>query len=101
MPFSDPIADGPVNQRAAAIALQQGVSLEVVFNIVKKVRDCGYTKPIILFGYLNPIMSYGYDNVINRTKQVGVNWLLVVDCYLKKDKNSTFLLKIKVWKLYY
>jgi tryptophan synthase alpha chain len=79
VPFSDPVADGPINQRAAEIALCQGVTLEIILNMVAEVRLRGCQIPIILFSYLNPILSFGYERFAIKAKAVGVTEVLVVD----------------------
>ena len=79
VPFSDPIADGPINQQAAEMALNNGVTLETVLNIVSQVRAKGYKTPIVLFSYLNPILAMGYSTFAHKAKAAGVNGVLIVD----------------------
>lgn len=79
VPFSDPVVDGPINQRAAEIALDQGTTLEIVLQIVQIVRLRGYMTPIIIFSYLNPILSMGYQRFATKAKAAGVDGVLVVD----------------------
>ena len=79
VPFSDPVADGPVNQRAAEIALKNGVTLITVLDIVSQVRSQGYDTPIVLFSYLNPILAMGHENFAHKAKAAGVNGVLIVD----------------------
>ena len=64
MPFSDPMADGPVIQRASERALAQKTNTDDVFNIVKEFRIEDKLTPIILMGYLNPIEIMGYSNIL-------------------------------------
>lgn len=78
MPFSDPTADGPVLQRSARRALQRGVSLPRVFELVQELRR-GASIPVILFGYYNPIFHYGPQRFAADAKAAGVDGCLVVD----------------------
>ena len=71
MPYSDPMADGPVIQRASERALEQGMSLISVLNIVKTFRSRDKTTPIVLMGYLNPIEIMGYENFAEAAQSAG------------------------------
>ena len=73
VPFSDPVADGVVNQRAATAALKQGTTLSSILNLVQSVRLEGVTTPIILFSYFNPIVAFGLDAFARVAKEKGVN----------------------------
>ena len=79
VPFSDPMADGPVIQRASERALAQKTNTDDVFNIVKDFRNKDKTTPIILMGYLNPIEIMGYKKFVEKASKVGVDGLIVVD----------------------
>ena len=79
VPFSDPIADGPVNQQAAQLALEQGMTLPLVLDLVKQVRAQGCHTPIIIFSYFNPILAMGMEAFAKMAIQCGVNGLLIVD----------------------
>lgn len=79
VPFSDPMADGPVIQRASERALAKGINTDDVFAIVEEFRKQNQTTPVILMGYLNPIEVMGYENFSNKASQAGVDGLLVVD----------------------
>lgn len=79
VPFSDPIADGPINQFAAHHALQQNIHLNDILNMVSIVHQKGCTTPIIIFSYLNPIMAYGIEAFKQKALEVGVNGVLIVD----------------------
>ena len=61
VPFSDPMADGPVIQRASQRALEKGMSLAGVLEIVRRFREENEVAPLILMGYLNPIEAMGYE----------------------------------------
>jgi len=78
VPFSDPIADGPVNQAAAARALAAGATLERILERVARLR-ARTEVPIVLFSYFNPIHRYGIERFAEHAAASGVNGLLVVD----------------------
>jgi tryptophan synthase alpha chain len=79
VPFSDPMADGPVIQRASERALAQGVSLGDVLTVVAAFRQRKHETPIVLMGYANPIEAMGLANFARRAAAVGVDGVLVVD----------------------
>ncbi len=78
MPFSDPTADGPVIQRSSARAIERGVSLPAIFEMVGEVRK-STDVPIVLFGYYNPIFHYGPERFARDASAAGVDGVLVVD----------------------
>lgn len=79
VPFSDPMADGPVIQRASERALAHGVGLRQVLTFVQEFRSTNQTTPIVLMGYANPIERMGTGPFIQAAKQAGVDGVLVVD----------------------
>jgi len=79
VPFSDPMADGPVIQRASERALQKGVRLRDVLQYVREFRATNQTTPVVLMGYANPIECMGVEVFINSAKESGVDGVLVVD----------------------
>jgi tryptophan synthase alpha chain len=79
VPFSDPIADGPVIQRATERALAQGVSLTAVLAMVRAFRADDPDTPVVLMGYLNPIEVMGYTRFAHAAREAGVDGALVVD----------------------
>jgi len=79
VPFSDPMADGPVIQRASERALEHHVSLLDVLQMVKTFRERDTKTPLVLMGYLNPIEVMGYENFADRAENAGVDGVLVVD----------------------
>lgn len=79
VPFSDPMADGPVIQRAAERALSQGVSLRGVLDIVRRFRERDANTPVVLMGYLNPIETLGHAAFVEAARQAGVDGFLTVD----------------------
>jgi tryptophan synthase alpha chain len=79
MPFSDPMADGPVIQEANLRALKAGVNLRQVLKLVSDFRLQNHNTPIVLMGYCNPILAYGVDDFILEAKHAGVDALIIVD----------------------
>ena len=79
VPFSDPMADGPVIQRASERALANGTSLTDVLALVRRLRSAGTTVPIVLMGYANPIEAIGTERFADAARDAGVDGLLVVD----------------------
>jgi tryptophan synthase alpha chain len=82
IPFSDPMADGPIIQRASQRSLKNGTSLGDVLWITKQIRQQSDI-PIILFSYLNPILSALQSDFFSAAKNAGVDGLLLVDCPLE------------------
>ncbi len=79
VPFSDPMADGPVVQRAGERALKHGVGLVNVLAMVKDFRTADDATPIVLMGYANPIEAMGIEKFVAAAKQAGVDGVIVVD----------------------
>lgn len=79
VPFSDPMADGPIIQRASERALAAGTSLESVFEIVRSFRATDPDTPLVLMGYLNPIERMGYATFAESAAAAGVDGVLTVD----------------------
>lgn len=79
VPFSDPMADGPVIQRASERALAQGVGMRDVLGFVRQFRNTDQSTPVVLMGYANPIERMGADAFIRAAGEAGVDGVLVVD----------------------
>jgi tryptophan synthase alpha chain len=79
VPFSDPMAEGPVIQRACERALKFGIGLNDVFNYVREFRKTDPDTPVVLMGYANPIERIGPDNFIRSAKDAGADGAIVVD----------------------
>jgi tryptophan synthase alpha chain len=79
MPFSDPLGDGPVNQRAYEQAIANGCTPETVFEAVRELRARGVRAPLLVMGYSNPLFSYGVNRFVQRAAEVGVDGFIVVD----------------------
>jgi tryptophan synthase alpha chain len=79
LPFSDPMADGPVIQRASERALAQGTYTEQVMAVVGEFREQDTTTPVILMGYLNPIEAMGYAEFARAAAKAGIDGCIIVD----------------------
>lgn len=96
VPFSDPVADGPVIQRASERALQHGTSLAGVLDVAKQIRgrsDAG----LIIFSYLNPILQFGLERFCAAAAEAGVDGALVTD--LPIEEAGDYLKAMKAHKL--
>ena len=84
VPFSDPIADGRVNQKAAERALAAGTTLGGILDEVRRLRDRKVGVPIVLFSYYNPVLRMGLSSFAKRAKAAGVDGALIVDLPLEE-----------------
>lgn len=82
IPFSDPMADGPVIQDAATTALRNGMSLRLLFSQLNEIKT-DVTIPLILMGYLNPIMNYGFEAFFESCAESGVSGVIIPDLPFK------------------
>lgn len=78
IPFSDPMADGPVIQHTSSIALENGMTLDLLFRQLSQVRD-QLTVPIVLMGYLNPVLQYGLGNFLAKCQDLNIASLILPD----------------------
>ncbi len=86
MPFSDPMADGPLIQESSEVAIKNGMNIEKCLNLVKKIRLKDGSVPIILMGYYNPIHLFGNKKFIKQAISSGVDGLIIVDLPVEEDK---------------
>ena len=86
LPFSDPMADGPLIQHSSQIAIEQNTSVEECFNLVKEIRKINNDIPIILMGYYNPIHYYGNLKFIKKAVSSGIDGLIIVDLPMEEDE---------------
>ena len=90
IPFSDPMADGPVIQASGSKALQNGMNLKLLFHQISSVRE-SVQIPLVLMGYLNPIMQFGFDHFCAEAKRCGVDGVIIPDLpfedYIKDYKS--------------
>ncbi|MCQ2232500.1 MAG: tryptophan synthase subunit alpha [Paludibacteraceae bacterium] len=82
IPFSDPMADGPIIQEAATTALRNGMSLRKLFSQLKDIRK-EVNIPLVMMGYLNPIIQYGFENFCKSCNEVGVDGVILPDLPFK------------------
>lgn len=103
IPFSDPIADGPVIQDASYKSIQKGTNLKKTFELVKEVRkDCEV--PIVFMLYYNTILYFGVENFINKCIECGVDGMIIPDLpfeetfeikeFIEKKENSPYLIPL-------
>lgn len=79
MPFSDPLADGPVIQRSSSAALANGMNLPVLFGQLQELRAAVPETPVLLMGYLNPVLQFGMEAFLKKAAEVGVDGLILPD----------------------
>ena len=96
VPFSDPVADGPVIQRASERALAQGTDLAGVIDVARKIRQQSKAG-LIIFSYLNPILQFGLDKFCQAAENAGVDGALVTD--LPVEEAADYLRAMKTHKL--
>ena len=82
IPFSDPMADGPVIQHAATRALKNGMTLKLLFDQLKDIRK-EVQIPLVLMGYLNPIMQYGFKDFCRTCRETGIDGVIIPDLPFK------------------
>jgi tryptophan synthase alpha chain len=78
MPFSDPVADGPVIQHSSEKALGNGMNLKLLFGQLSEIRD-EVKIPLLLMGYLNPVMQFGVENFCRECKRTGIDGVILPD----------------------
>jgi tryptophan synthase alpha chain len=96
VPFSDPVADGPVIQRASERALKHGTTLEAVLEIARQIREQSKAG-LIIFSYLNPILQFGLEKFCAAAVEAGVDGVLVTD--LPVEEAGEYLRAMKAHKL--
>ncbi len=77
-PYSDPVADGPTIQHSSEVALKNGMTLNVLFDQLKELRN-RVSIPVFLMGYVNPVIQFGVENFCKACKEVGVNGTIIPD----------------------
>ncbi len=87
IPFSDPMADGPVIQEASGVAIENGMTLKLLFEQLKDIRK-EVSIPILLMGYLNPVMQYGYEEFCKSCQEVGIDGVILPDLPLYEYKKE-------------
>lgn len=87
IPFSDPVAEGPVIQEASIRALQNGMTTDGVFDIVEKVRGQSEI-PLVLMTYLNPVFHYGYDRFFAKCQELSVGGVIIPDLPFEEKEEA-------------
>lgn len=82
IPFSDPMADGPVIQETSTVALQNGMKLELLLQQLEAARS-EINIPLVLMGYLNPVLQFGLDRFLSRCQKLGIASLILPDLSLE------------------
>lgn len=95
VPFSDPMADGPVIQRASERALDHKMSLRRTLVIAAEFRKTNQQTPVVLMGYVNPIEAMGYEDFANSAQQAGIDGVLTVDLPPEEAEECVALLKAR------
>lgn len=102
MPFSDPMADGPTIQESSTRSIENGTTIQDIFELVKKIRTLNNEIPVILMGYYNSIFNMGIEEFTSKCVQVGVDGLIIVDLqpeedadlYVKTKENNIDLIRL-------
>jgi tryptophan synthase alpha chain len=84
--FSDPLADGPVNQHAMQIALEKGITVKKSLEAVRELRKRGVDIPLILMGYYNPMLAYGLERFASDAKEAGADGFIIPDLPAEESK---------------
>jgi tryptophan synthase alpha chain len=92
MPFSDPLAEGPVIQESSLVALNNGVTLDLILEQVKEIRKRSQI-PLILMGYLNPILTYGAEKFFSAAAASGVDGLILPELPLEESNRFRTLME--------
>lgn len=92
IPFSDPLADGPVNQAAAMRALQAGATLPRVLDIIRRIRERSQV-PLLCYTYTNPLAAPGFEKSVGELAQAGVDGLLILDLPVEESRAELAVLK--------
>ncbi|MBC7879554.1 MAG: tryptophan synthase subunit alpha [Anaerolineales bacterium] len=83
--FSDPLADGPVIQKATQVALEQGVTVKKVIAAIAELRKRGVTIPLVLMGYMNPMLAYGLEKFVRDAKDAGADGFIIPDLPIEES----------------
>lgn len=84
MPFSDPLADGPTIQYSSNVAIEHGITMSKILQIVRRVREKSEI-PIILMGYINPVLRYGIEKFCKDAADAGVDGLIIPDIPIEES----------------
>jgi tryptophan synthase alpha chain len=87
IPFSDPTADGPTIQRSSETALKNGMSLHLLFDQLKNIRQ-SVKIPLILMGYFNPVMQFGVEEFCKKCNETGIDGAILPDLPLEEFESQ-------------
>lgn len=90
--FSDPLADGPVIQKATQIALEQGITIKKSLAAVAELRKRGVTIPLILMGYYNPMLAYGLEKFVRDAREAGADGFIIPDLPMEESEEFQSIL---------
>ena len=102
MPFSDPMADGPTIQESSTRSIENGTTIQDIFELVKRIRNLNNEIPVILMGYYNSIFNMGIEEFTSKCVQADVDGLIIVDLqpeedadlYVKTKENNIDLIRL-------
>ena len=94
VPFSDPIADGPVIQRASERALAAGTTVQTVLRLVRELRETS-DLPVVVFSYLNPILRYGFERFADDAAEAGVDGALLTDLNIEEAEGYVREMRVR------
>ncbi|TVQ13979.1 MAG: tryptophan synthase subunit alpha [Bacteroidetes bacterium] len=83
MPYSDPLADGPVIQQSSSVAIANGMNIKLLFHQLEQIKG-KYKIPLLMMGYLNPVLQYGTEKFLQQAKDCGVSGLILPDLPLQE-----------------
>ncbi|UHA72972.1 tryptophan synthase subunit alpha [Paenibacillus sp. 481] len=86
IPYSDPLADGPVIEKASARALKNNVTIEDSFHVVREARRAGANIPYVLFTYFNPVLQYGLDPFFTAAAEADINGIIIPDLPIEESE---------------
>lgn len=92
VPFSDPLADGLVIQRATERSLRHGFTLEKGLALVSEIRQ-QIQVPLVLFSYYNPLFAYGFENLVREAKERGIDGFLIIDLSVEEAEGPVNMLR--------
>jgi len=92
IPFSDPLADGPVIQKASKISLENGTNIDKIFEMLEDIKE-NFSTPIILFTYYNPVLSFGVEKFIRKAASLNVSGIIIPDLPLEESEEVSEICK--------
>lgn len=87
IPFSDPLADGPVIQESSTAAIHNGMNIETLFKQIKDLRHT-VSLPVVLMGYFNPVLQYGFELFLKRCSEYGIDGIIIPDLPLDEIEHT-------------